>query len=149
MFVLSGMQWASASEKTGKTRKSKKLVLTNYLNAKMLDGVKRSKKKIDKGVLITFKTKKAAKLDLLRRLFDHVRQESAKPEAGSGHENELLYWKEVSWTANRTEKELKIEITTEKPELVKKIRKVGLPPAVFKSGFQPAITETSGSEDIE
>ncbi len=113
---------------------SKKMIyiLTQDLTQPVLDKIVISKKSIDGGLRILFKTRDTAKIDMLKAIFAKCTKIAATPEANN-HPFELLYSNKVKWTIIETPKGIQLEMISDQRDMVKIIRKVLLPRRIYRS----------------
>jgi len=126
--------------------KTKRLVLSNHLNAEMLKGVKAKKKKVENGVSIIFTSKKEEKIKMLSDFFKKVMVHAKQSAGEAGHENELMYWAEVESSMTAIENGLQLDFTSEISGLPKKMQKVTLPCQAFDSSFRPGLSSGNGDD---
>lgn len=119
------------------TGKRGKNVICKQITPPMMTGVKVSKKKLENGILITMKSKKPDRVELLKRVVVGNLQQAARLETAEGHENELLYVKGIQSTITEEPGGIQIQMISEDAALVKVIKKVYIPSPPYMSGFKP------------
>lgn len=119
------------------SKKHGKPIICRQIIPPMMEKVKVSKKKLENGVLITMKSKKADRIERLKRIIFACQQEAARLETDKDHESELLYVKGVQCTLTEEPASIKIQLVSDNPGLVKVIKKVYIPSPPFISGFKP------------
>ena len=136
LFILvTGMFDAGMYGKS--TGKRGKHVICRQITPPMMSGVKVSKKKLENGILITMKSKKADRVELLKRVVLGNLQQAARLETDEGHEKELLYVKGIQSTLTEEPGSIIIQLVSEDAALVKIIKKVYIPSPPYMSGFKP------------
>ena len=113
--------------------KGSKYVICQRIVPPMMAKVKVSKKKLDNGLLITFQSKKADRIEMLKKVIAASIQEAAQLQTDEGHEGELLYTKEVLSTLTEESGLIKLQMTSDNPDMIKKIKKVHIPNAPYMS----------------
>jgi hypothetical protein len=126
-------------------KKKEVYVLSRHIvSPRLIDKVTVKKKKIDKGLRLTMKSREEKKIQVLKGIIEKCLKEAETLTSDANYKYELLYRKEITSTLTDIKNGFQLEMVSDNPELVKIIKKVYIPRQKRASG--PDLTEMEGGE---